>query len=224
VLPETDIATIRELCEARVPPDVREHVGVELERERQAVTIVERRPPWREDYGPEWSRLPIARLRYVASKRLWTLYYHRHTGRWERYPLLGPSCASPTRSASSPRIRSACSGADSPLQRNRIARSPRFRPQSQGCARGGAPHYPFHTLATSRRAIALATGEASGRCWAATVTRSSTPALGQPLHSSSLRGPPGEGGGERSAGSGDTEIRRRKVVRWAASGLRSSTW
>jgi hypothetical protein len=35
--------------------------------------------------------LPIARLRYVASKRLWTLYYHRHTGRWERYPLLGPS-------------------------------------------------------------------------------------------------------------------------------------
>jgi hypothetical protein len=21
--------------------------------------------------------------------RLWTLYYHRHTGRWERYPLLG---------------------------------------------------------------------------------------------------------------------------------------
>jgi hypothetical protein len=26
-----------------------------------------------------------------ASKRLWTLYYHRHTGRWERYPLLGPS-------------------------------------------------------------------------------------------------------------------------------------
>jgi Protein of unknown function (DUF3024) len=91
VLPEADVATIRELSEARVPPDVREHVRVELERERQAVTIVERRPPWREDYGPEWSRLPIARLRYVASKRLWTLYYHRHTGRWERYPLLGPS-------------------------------------------------------------------------------------------------------------------------------------
>jgi hypothetical protein len=49
------------------------------------------RPPWREDYGPEWSRLAIARLRYVASKRLWILYHHRHAGRWERYPLLGPS-------------------------------------------------------------------------------------------------------------------------------------
>ena len=91
MLPETDLARIRELCEARVPPEAREHVRVELEHERQAVNIVERRPPWREDYGPEWSRLPIARLRYVASKRLWTLYYQCHTGRWERYPLLGPS-------------------------------------------------------------------------------------------------------------------------------------
>lgn len=91
VLPVTDLARIQELCEARVPPEKREHVRVEVEQERQAVNIVERRPPWREDYGPEWSRLPVARLRYVASKRLWTLYYHRHTGRWERYPLLGPS-------------------------------------------------------------------------------------------------------------------------------------
>jgi hypothetical protein len=74
-----------------VPPEASEQVRVELEQERQAVNIVECRPPWREDYGPEWSRLPIARLRYVASKRLWTLYYQRHTGRWERYPLLGPS-------------------------------------------------------------------------------------------------------------------------------------
>jgi hypothetical protein len=29
------------------------------------------------------------RLRYVSSTRLWTLYYRRHTGRRERYPLLG---------------------------------------------------------------------------------------------------------------------------------------
>jgi hypothetical protein len=91
VLSATDLARIQKLCDARVPPRAREHARVELEQERQAVNIVERRPPWREDYGPEWSRLPIARLRYVASKRLWTLYYHRHTGRWERYPLLGPS-------------------------------------------------------------------------------------------------------------------------------------
>jgi hypothetical protein len=55
------------------------------------VTVIEWRPPWREDFGPEWARIPIARLSYVATTRLWTLYYHRHTGRWERYPLLGPT-------------------------------------------------------------------------------------------------------------------------------------
>lgn len=91
MLPPSGVAKIQHLCKARVPPEAREHVRVELEHERQAVNIVERRPPWREDYGPDWPPMPIARLRYVASKRLWTLYYHRHTGRWERYPLLGPS-------------------------------------------------------------------------------------------------------------------------------------
>lgn len=91
VLPEAAVAQIRELCETRVPAEAHDQVRVELECERQAVTIVERRPPWREDYGPEWSRMPIARLRYVATKRRWTLYFHRHTGRWERYPLLEPT-------------------------------------------------------------------------------------------------------------------------------------
>ena len=91
MLPETDVARIRKLCSERVPDHARDQVRIELEHGRQAVTIVECRPPWREDYGPDWSRLPIARLRYVGSTRLWTLYYHRHTGRWERYPLLGPT-------------------------------------------------------------------------------------------------------------------------------------
>ena len=91
VIPAADLARLNKFCGARVPPEAREHVRAELEQERQAVNIVEYRPPWREDYGPEWSRMPIARLRYVASKDQWTLYYHRHTGRWERYPLLGPS-------------------------------------------------------------------------------------------------------------------------------------
>jgi hypothetical protein len=91
VLPETDVARIRKLCTQRVPDHARDQVRIELEEERQTVTILECRPPWREDYGPEWTRMPIARLRYVGSTRLWTLYYHRHTGRWERYPLLAPT-------------------------------------------------------------------------------------------------------------------------------------
>jgi hypothetical protein len=91
VLPAADVARIRELCAKRVPDHARDEVRVELEESRQAVTIVECRPPRREDYGPEWTRMPVARLRYVGSTRLWTMYYRRHIGRWERYPLLGPA-------------------------------------------------------------------------------------------------------------------------------------
>jgi hypothetical protein len=89
VLLEADVARIRALCDQRVLDDERDQVRIEVEEDRQAATILECRPPWREDYGPEWTRSPIARLRYVSSTRLWTLYYRRHTGRWERYPLLG---------------------------------------------------------------------------------------------------------------------------------------
>jgi hypothetical protein len=91
VLPETDVARIRRLCAARVPDHARDQLRIQLEEGSQAVTILECRPPWREDCGREWTRMPIARLRYVGSTRLWTLYHHRHTGRWERYPLLGPT-------------------------------------------------------------------------------------------------------------------------------------
>ncbi len=51
----------------RVPGGVsgRAQVRVEAEVDTRAVTIVERRPPWREDFGREWTRSPIARLRYV---------------------------------------------------------------------------------------------------------------------------------------------------------------
>jgi len=91
VLPQDDVAQVRRLCAARVPDHARDEVRIELEEGPQALTIVEYRPPWREDQGSEWPRSPIARLRYVRSTRLWTLYYHRHTGRWERYPLLTPT-------------------------------------------------------------------------------------------------------------------------------------
>jgi hypothetical protein len=88
VLPQADLARIRKLCAERVPARASDQVRVECEADSRAVTIVEWRLPWREDYGPEWTRTPIARLRYVRSSRLWTLFYRRHTGRWERYPLL----------------------------------------------------------------------------------------------------------------------------------------
>ncbi|MBA2312295.1 MAG: hypothetical protein H0V97_05790 [Actinobacteria bacterium] len=59
-------------CEDKVPPHVRDKIRNEYEIRGNSVTIVERRPPWREDFGPEWSRLTVAQLRYENEG--WTLY------------------------------------------------------------------------------------------------------------------------------------------------------
>ncbi len=58
---------------------------------RGAVTIVECRAPWREDYGPDWTARGIARLRYTAARSVWTLYWSDRNARWHRYDLVEPS-------------------------------------------------------------------------------------------------------------------------------------
>ena len=54
-------------AEGRVPERVRDEVRVEVDVADRHLTIVECRPPWRADMGAEWTRFPIARLRYVRT-------------------------------------------------------------------------------------------------------------------------------------------------------------
>ena len=91
VLPELDVAKIRRFCEGRVPERVRDQIRIEMEVRGTAVTIVERRPPWRPDYGPEWTRSQVARLRYIQARGVWELYWSDRNGRWHRYDLTAPS-------------------------------------------------------------------------------------------------------------------------------------
>ena len=56
------------------------------------LTIVERRAPWRDDYGPDRTSFPIARLRYTAADKSWTLYWRDRNLRFHLYGLLAPSC------------------------------------------------------------------------------------------------------------------------------------
>jgi hypothetical protein len=90
-LPGLDVAAIRHYCEQRVPPHALHQVRVEAVVSRGAVTIVERRAPWREDFGPEWTTGAIARLRYAASTGLWTVFWRDRNARWHRYDLIEPS-------------------------------------------------------------------------------------------------------------------------------------
>ncbi len=61
-------------CGQRVPEHLRDQVRVECDAGPGYLTIVECRPPWRKDFGPEWTRFPIARLRYTSTTRRWALY------------------------------------------------------------------------------------------------------------------------------------------------------
>lgn len=90
VLPGLDVAAIRHYCEQRVPPRALHQVRVEAQVDARAVTIVERRAPWREDYGPEWTTGGIARFRYVAKTGLWTLYWRDRNQRWHRHDRAAP--------------------------------------------------------------------------------------------------------------------------------------
>jgi hypothetical protein len=91
MIPELDLERIRRWADQRVPPHARHQVRLEIETNAQAVTVVERRAPWREDFGPQWSRLPIARLRYTKSRGHWTLYWRDRNLKFHRYDLLEPT-------------------------------------------------------------------------------------------------------------------------------------
>ncbi len=84
-LPETDVARVQRWCRGRVPERVRDQVRVEAEIEQRSVTIVECRRPWRADMGPEWTRFPVARLRYTRSTGLWLLYWRDRNLRFHVY-------------------------------------------------------------------------------------------------------------------------------------------
>jgi Protein of unknown function (DUF3024) len=90
-LPELDVARVRRWCAARVPEHARHQVRVECDASPRHLTIIERRAPWHDDLGPDWTTLPIARLRYTADGRAWTLYYRDRNLRFHSYDMLAPS-------------------------------------------------------------------------------------------------------------------------------------
>ncbi len=80
-----DVARVQRWCRARVPEQVRDEVRVEADVAERHLTIVECRPPWRADFGPGWTRFPIARLRYTKATRLWSLYWRDRDLKFHEY-------------------------------------------------------------------------------------------------------------------------------------------
>jgi hypothetical protein len=90
-LPELDVARVRRWCRERVPAHARDEVRVEADVASRHVTVVECRPPWREDLGSEWTRFPIARLRYTNTTKRWSLYWRDRHLRFHQYDFVQPT-------------------------------------------------------------------------------------------------------------------------------------
>jgi hypothetical protein len=90
-LPELDVARVQRWCTGQVPEHVRDEIRVECDVAPRHLTICECLPPWRDDFGPDWTRFPIARLHYTKSSGLWTLYWRDRNLKYHRYDPLDPS-------------------------------------------------------------------------------------------------------------------------------------
>ena len=87
----TAIQAVEQYCEDRIPPHVRDEIRLEANIRGNAIMIVERRPPWREDFGPEWTTQKIARLLYDPGTATWSLWWADRNDRWLTYPPQKPT-------------------------------------------------------------------------------------------------------------------------------------
>jgi hypothetical protein len=90
-LPDLDVARVRRWCDQRVPAHARDQIRMECDIAPRHLTILECRPPWREDFGPEWTRFPIARLRYTKASKTWSLFWRDRNLQFHEYDRVAPS-------------------------------------------------------------------------------------------------------------------------------------
>jgi len=88
LLPELDVEKLRRFCGARVPDRLRDEVRLEVTTRGKHVSVHECRPVWRGAPG-EWTRMPVAQLRY-EGKGTWTLSFGDRYGKWTMYLELDP--------------------------------------------------------------------------------------------------------------------------------------
>ena len=79
---------LRALFDRRVPAKVRDQVHLEWTFRGNAVTLIERRRPWRGNEGDDWTRSKIARFQLDSASRTWRLSWSDRNGRWRPYQSL----------------------------------------------------------------------------------------------------------------------------------------
>ena len=67
---------------------LRDEVRVEVDVTDRHLTVLECRAPWHPGMGEEWTRFPIARLRFTKTQRLWSLFWRDRNLRFHAYDLV----------------------------------------------------------------------------------------------------------------------------------------
>lgn len=76
-------------CRQRTRPELSDQLRLIYEVHGQSVVISEERPDWRDP--AKRMHTPVAKLRFVRTSGLWTLYWMRADMRWHAY---GPASSS----------------------------------------------------------------------------------------------------------------------------------
>ncbi len=103
---EKALGAVELFCDSRVPEELRDEIRIECTVRGRSITIVERRPPWRPEAGPDWSEMKVAQLRFDEATSKWNLFCRDSSERWWDYegidatptvdPLLAEIAADPT--------------------------------------------------------------------------------------------------------------------------------
>ena len=81
--------TVGELCRRMSPPQHADELRVVYDIDGHTVSIWEERPPWRG--SGDWTRMGIAKFRYVRSRGTWTLYWMRDDLKWHVFGPVAPT-------------------------------------------------------------------------------------------------------------------------------------
>lgn len=95
MLPKTEKALVEQslarYCEERIPAHAREKVRMTYRWRGNAATLIEERPYFQDP--TRWTSHPVARFRYAASKKRWTLYCADRNSRWHLYDEVKPAAS-----------------------------------------------------------------------------------------------------------------------------------
>lgn len=74
----------QKLVEGMRPPiNIRDQLDIGYTFEKQVIEILEIRPKW-DDPETKMS-VPVARARFIKSRKIWKVYWMRASGKWEPY-------------------------------------------------------------------------------------------------------------------------------------------